>query len=210
MSLTEAEHVFAAADENGANDLITAFFTARPQYLTYASPGLAPATPFTGVPVIAFPGVPGGIEYRVSFAIPRLDIDPDNSGGTSPLPVGPGQLNVSTKVTITVGCRDFQSGNSDQRGHFVPISTTLGLWGRGKFVASGGMVRFNLDQVELVDVLPDSLETVLECMIRMMLQAALSNFQLPLNTLTLGSVSLLLTRGPELETNQVKVYGFVS
>jgi hypothetical protein len=214
MSLTEAETVFAGVHEAGVNDLFLAFFTARPRFLTYATPALVPpVTPFTSVPAIAFPGIPGGIEYRIKFEIPTVDFAPDSSGGSSPLPVGPGQLNIRTKVTITVGCyRYFDDTGKDRQGTLIPISTSLEVWARGKptvtyFSPGNGEIGFSLDEVEIVDITPDSLESVMECILRMILQAVIRNVRLPFHTLTAGAFSLALLRGPELENDQVKVYG---
>lgn len=217
MSLTEAEMVFAGAHETGINDILTAFFMARPRYLNYATPSLPapPGTPFVSVPAIAFPGIPGGIQYRISLSIPVIDFDPDSSAGTSPLPVISSQFNVNTKVTITVGCiRKIRDDDKERPGSFIPIDTTLEVWGRGKptVTYSGpgvGVVGFQLDQVEIVDITPDSLESVLECLILMILSAVLSNVQLPFNTLSVGAFSLILSRGPEVEDDQVKLYGGV-
>lgn len=43
----------------------------------------------------------------------------------------------------------------------------------------------------------------------MMLQAALANVQLPFDALSVGAFSLILLRGPEIEDDQVKLYGDV-
>jgi hypothetical protein len=70
-----------------------------------------------------------------------------------------------------------------------------------------GEIRFQVDQVEIVDIKPDSLEEVLECLLRMVLQAVLQNVRLPFQVLTAGAFSLALLRGPEVEDDQVKLYG---
>ena len=44
MSLTEAERVFGGIHEDGINDLLKAFFNARPRHLKYGSPGFVGAT----------------------------------------------------------------------------------------------------------------------------------------------------------------------
>ena len=216
MSLTEAQHVFAGAHEDGINDLLTAFFTARPRYLSYATPALAPSTgPFTSVSPIGFPGVPGGIEYAVSFSIPTVDFHPDSSGGASPLPVGAGQLGIRTKVTLTILCNSrVRPPDGDDVVPLTPIPTTLDVFARGKptvtFLGPGvGDIGFELDAVELVDIKPDSLESILECVLLMVLQAVLANVRLPFKALTFGAFALVLLRGPESEDDQVKLYGDV-
>ncbi|MCW5881652.1 MAG: hypothetical protein KIS91_12015 [Anaerolineae bacterium] len=216
MSLTQAEFLFAGVSEGGINDMVHAFFTARPRYLVYATPGLAPATPHTPVPPIAFPGVPGGgIQYAVALEIPVVDFDP-NSNPASPLPVGAHQVGVRTKVALVVGCdrRSDRPNDDHQRGALVPLATSLEVWGRGRLLADyfglgTGELRFQIDEVEIVDITPNSLETVMECLLRMIIQAVLSNVRLPFQALSVRAFTLELTRGPEVEDDQVKLYGKV-
>jgi hypothetical protein len=214
MSLTEAEHVFAGAHEAGINDLLEAFFTARPRHLNYATPALAPAVGgFTSVPPISFPGVPGGIEYAVSFSIPTVDFHPDSSGGASPLPLGAGQLGIRTTVALTVLCN--KRGRPQEGDDDVPltrITAILDVFARGKptvtVLGPGvGDIGFELDTIELVDIKPDSLESILECILLMILQAVLANVRLPFEAVTIGAFALVLQRGPESEEDQAKLYG---
>jgi len=216
MSLTEAEFVFAGVNESGINDLLTAFFTSRPRFLTYATSSMAPPPlAFTSVPAIAFPGIPGGIEYKIEFTTPIVDFDPDSSGGGSPLPIGAQQVGIRTKVTLTVGCTQrVDRQNPDKVGAMVPISSTLEVWARGKmtvtyFGPGVGEIGFQVDEVEIVDIKPDTLESIVECIVRMVLQAVLMNAKLPFGVLTAGAFSLALLRGPEVEDDQVKLYGNV-
>lgn len=222
MSLTETERVFAAASEDGVNDLITAVFTARPRYLNYGSPLFVPATTaaVTQIPAIPFPGVPGGVHYAVSFAIPRVDFHPDDSGGTSPLPPGLGQFTLTTTVRLLVACTRRQRDPAGAATHVpppsvAPVATALRIIARGRpdvrfFGAPGsGDVGLLIDEVEIVDIAPDSLESVLECLIRMLLQAALANLRLPFSALSMGAFDLVLVRGPEIEQDQVQLYGNV-
>ena len=226
MSLTETERVFAGANEDGENDLLRAIFSARGRYLNYGSPAFVPATTssVTQVPAIAFPGIPGGgIQYLVSFSIPVLDFHPDDSGGSSPLIPGFNQFTARTTVRLTVGCvRVYRDDNRPPAGtthvppvSLTPISTSLDVIARGTPTVSyfgtpgSGVVGLRVDEVELVDITPDSLESVLECVIRMMLQAALANVQLPFNALSMGAFQLALVRGPEIEQDQVQLYGNV-
>jgi len=219
MSLTEAQLVFGGVHETGINDLLHAFFDARPRYLNHGSSPLLfpPGTPFISVSPIAFPGIPGGIDYGVRFTTPTVDINPDTSGGISPLPPGPGQFTINTTVELVIGClRGRQPPGEDQRGSFIPLSATLGVFARGRLIATGigggaGTIGFQVDDVELVDVKPDPLESVLECLIRMMLQAVLSNVQIPIEAMLIGAIPfpMALIRGPLAETDQVKVYANV-
>lgn len=220
MSLTETEQVFAGANEDGVNDLIRAIFGRRPRYLNYGSSLFVPTTTVsaTQVPAILFPGLPGGIHYMISFAIPVVDFHPDDSGGSSPLPPGVGQFTLKTTVRLVLGCMRRQEGADVPGTHvpppsFKPISTTLDVIARGAptvryFGAPGsGEVGLLVDEVEIIDIQPDSLESVVECLIRMLLQAVLSNLQLPFNALSMGAFQLILIRGPEIEQDQLQLYG---
>ena len=70
-----------------------------------------------------------------------------------------------------------------------------------------GQIGIGLDQVEIVDIKPDDLETLVECLLKMILQAVLSNFRLPFNTITAGAFGLILLAGPLAEQDQIKVRG---
>ena len=169
MSLTQAERVFGSIHETALNDLVVAFFTARPRYLSYSSaPGLLPpGTPFVSMPPIAFPGLPGGIHFAVRFETPSLDITPDSSGGGSPLPPGPSQITIKTRVTLIVSC-SRQNGPFGRSGHPVlttPLAADLEVFALGRLVVTGigsgaGTIGFEVQEVELVDITPDPLESV--------------------------------------------------
>ena len=77
------------------------------------------------------------------------------------------------------------------------------------FGPGNGEIGFVPDDIEIVDIAPDSLETVLECLLRMILQAVLANVHLPFHALTIGILSLILTRGPEVNKDQVMLFGKV-
>jgi hypothetical protein len=218
MSLTEAEHVFAGIHEDGINDFLTAFFSARPRHLNYGTSFFVPTTTVsaTNVATIPFPGIPGGIHYAVRLSIPQVDIVPDTLGG--PLPPGPGQLSLLAEVSLTVGCGRWRDQpkepDAPPPASFEPLTTTLKLWARGKPIVSffgppgSGHAEVGVDEVEITDIRPDSLESVLECILRMILQAVLSSFQLPFSALTAGAFSLILLR-VEVEDDQIKLYGDV-
>jgi hypothetical protein len=217
MSLTLADTVMAAVHENGVNDFMTAFFKARPRHLVYGTPAFVPVTTVaaTSISGMTFPGVPGGIDLLVVFALPTIDFEPDSSGGASPLPPGPGQLAVHTTVRLTVACkRTRDPRNNENENEFVPLSTSLELFATGLplvsvFGPGAGEIRFQLDRLEIVDIKPDSLESVLECLLLMMLRAALSNFRLPFSAMSVGFITLILKNGPLIETDQIKVFGDV-
>jgi len=224
VSLTQAEHLFAGINESGVNDFLTAFFRARPHYLNYrTTPAVGPtpaaASAWTTIPPISFPGVPAGLHRAIQFSTPIIDFDPDSSGGLPPpLTLGSGEFSLRTKVRLGVLCGVKRDGGQNPDGKPVPSGTllqaSLDLWAVG--AASGtitgpgtGFVTFEVSQVELVDVTPDPLESVLECLILSMLQGLLSNVQLPFSAVTVDMFTLNLTRGPETETDEAKLYGDV-
>src|ERR1035438_7850575 len=94
MSLTQTHHVFAGVAQSGINTFFKALFTTRPHYLNYGSPSFVPADTVSAstMPAIQFPGVPGGIQYAVSFSIPVVDLFPPDAGTTSPIPPGLNQF----------------------------------------------------------------------------------------------------------------------
>jgi hypothetical protein len=212
VSLTEVQTLFGGVHENGINDFLRAFLTARPRHLLYGSPGFVPVTTVasTSVPAIAFPGVPGGIQFGVAFTIPTVDLHPATGAGSTPLPPGLGQFTLRTTVTLILACgqRGDQQPGTVNVPRVTPLFATLDVLARGTIIPVGGSVGLQVTDVELVDITPDALESLLECLIRMLLQAVLSNITIPLNALVVGAVPLLsLVRGPEIATDQVKLWG---
>ena len=216
MSFTQANHVFASVDEQGLNTLLRAVFTARPHYLNYGSAPFVPVTTVnaTNMQTIAFPGVPGGIPYQVEFAIPTIDLFPPDAA-PSPLPPGPNQFTVRTTVRLTLGCMTWSAtGNAAGLGQVstTPVSFALDVWARGEIISQyfgpgTGFIMLQIDDVRMPDVLPTGLEAVLDCLIRMMLQAALSNLQLPFRVLSAGAFQLILQKGPLIDADQIEVWG---
>jgi hypothetical protein len=223
MSLTEAEEVHAGLSEGGANDLLTAIFTARPRLLNYRSSPLVPGPPaaasaWTTMPAIAFPGLPGGVGWGVQFSIPKIDFHPDSSGGLPPpLVLGVQRFSLRTTVTLTLLCatRRGQHDPDNPGAAVTPLRAKLDVFGIGHATAvyfgtpGSGEITFDVDAVEIVDIAPPELETLLECLIRMLLDAALGTVRLPFNAVTAGAFAFALVRGPEVEDDQLKLYGNV-
>lgn len=223
MSLTDAEQVFGAIHENALNDMIRAFFQTRPRYRRFGSPAFVPATTVTETRIdpIPFPGT-GGIEWRVSFSIPSIDLFKQSRALPPQLVLGAGQFSLQTKVELCLNCLarkddhrdpanpDRGQGKAARADHVVCAS--LDVFGLGHLDAwhnSGGDggIRLRLDAVELVDVKPDGLESVLECLIKMVLDAALSQVELPISALRAGAFSLVVVRGPDIDDDHIKVAG---
>lgn len=216
MSLTLGDTVFAGVHEDGLNDFLRAFFGARPRYLLYGTPLFVPTTTVaaTSLPPIAFPGVPGGIDFLVAFSIPEVDLHPDSSGGTWPLKPDPGEFTLRTEVLLMLACKRARKPG-DERPPFDPIRVVLEVYARGRpevatFGPGNGEIRLVLEQIEIVDIRPDELESLIECLILMMLRAALQNFVLPFEALSLDFITLILKNGPLIADDQLKVWGDVA
>lgn len=224
MSLTEAERVFGGIHEDGLNDLLRAFFTARPRHLNYGSPGFVPATTAgaTQIPAIPFPGVPGGIDWSVQLDLPLVDMHPQDIGLPPELTLGPGQVSIQTKVRLCIACETFRDESDDKsendkkdprRGKAKGPCFVVGVFALGHveqtFGPDGPSVIIVIDAVELVDIEPNEFESVIECLMLQVLRAVLADVRLPLTTLRAGAFSLTLVRGPEIEGDQIKVYGNV-
>jgi hypothetical protein len=75
VSLTENQGVFAVVHEGSINDLLRAFFKARPRYLTYATPSLAPTSGSLAATTIALEGTSDAMEYAVSISIQTAAVE---------------------------------------------------------------------------------------------------------------------------------------
>ncbi|MHA6718042.1 hypothetical protein ACX40Y_01200 [Sphingomonas sp. RS6] len=233
MSLTQGEAVFASVHETAINDLVTAFCTARPHYLAYGSPAFTPVTTVseTRMDAIAFPGVAGGIQWRLRMSIPRIDLFKQTMNLPPELALGPGQFAARIDAELCIECRKLRidprpprpgtGGKDDQppRGDDKhPLSELtcfkLSVFALGHIehvLTANGKdgIAFAVDAVEIVDIKPDELESFLECLMFMILQAVLANVRLPLEALRAGAFQLVPTVGPLIEDDQIKARGIV-
>jgi hypothetical protein len=235
MSLTDAQEVFASVHESAINDFIIAFCTGRPRYLHYGSPAFVPVTTAAGTAMdaINFPGIPGGIQWRVRLGIPRIDLFEQTASLPPELSLGPGQFSLELDGELCIECRRIRidpkpprpsRGERDERlqharddqkhplselicfklqvfgiGHIEHVLTTTGK----------DAIAFSIDQVEIVDIEPNTLESFLECLLFLILQSVLANIRLPLDALRAGAFALSLTVGPLIEDNSIKARGLV-
>lgn len=92
-----------------------------------------------------------------------------------------------------------------------PMCTALELFAVGHLVgtSTGGQpaVGFAVDAVEIVDVHPDDLESVLECLLEQILRAAIAQVRIPVSALRAGAFTLTPTVGPLIETDVVLARG---
>lgn len=224
MSLTQAAAVLGAIHEDALNTLVQAFFSARPRHRHYGSPTFVPATTVaeTQMGAIPFPGVPGGIQWRVRFEVPRIDLYKQSATLPPPLVLNPGQFSLRTAVEICLNCvrsKDQRppKGGRDDKDTPPPkpdhvVCTKLEVYGTGHLdawsdAAGNGEVRLRVDEVEIVDITPDSLESLLECLLRMVLDAALAQVVLPLQALRAGAFQLVVAQGPLIDDDRVLVFG---
>lgn len=232
MSLTEAQAVFASIHETALNDLLTAFFTDRPRYLVYGSPSFVPGTTVseTAMAAIPFPGVPGGIQWRVRLGVPSVDLFKQTMTLPPELSLNPGQFGARLSVELCLDCRrlkidprppreDPKNPREDNRpkddGRHPLSQVTcckLDLFAVGHLdhvMASNGedAVALAVDAVEIVDIAPNEVEAVLECLLFMILQAVLADVRLPLRALRVGAFQLVPVVGPLIEDDQIKVRG---
>lgn len=138
----------------------------------------------------------------MQFSIPQTDIFPDSGQLPPPLVLGEGQFALHATVRLSLLCRRRQG---DEREGSV-IRTSLQVAALGRFVRRGGAgsdtVSVDLLQVEIVHIAPESLESMIECVMLILLSAALRTFEVSVEKLPVAAVGVTITvaRGPEAET----------
>ena len=217
MSHTQTHHVFAGLGEEGANDLITAFFSARPHYLTYGSWPLVPATTVTQTqvpPIAALPLLPAPIPFKVSFSIPVLDLYPPDA----PMPeltLHKQQFSVKSTVEIIILCGGGAAGAAGRHEGKTgePIRCRLDVFATGhvvnRYTAQGQSVGFEADEIDIQDIQPACLEEMLNCIMLQVVNSVLRDVDIPLPALSAGAFALTLEQGPQIEADQVDAWGTV-
>jgi len=225
MSFTQSQSVFASIHESALNDLLRAFFNARPRYLRYGSPAFVSATTTvaTQMQAIPFPGLSGGIDWAIAFSVPVVDLFKQSAPLPPQLNLPPGAFSLRTRVELCVNCvrrrDDLKPGHGrddnprDNKLDQVTC-TELEVFAIGHLdswndASGNGEIRLRIDAVELVDITPDTLESVLECLIRMVLDTAVSQARLPLQALRAGAFQLAVTQGPLIEDDHILARGNV-
>jgi hypothetical protein len=233
MSLTQADMAFASIHEDAINDALTAFCHDRPRYLVYGSPAFVPFTTVaeTSMAAIAFPGVPGGIQWRIRLSTPQVDLFKQTRPLPPELALGPGQFSAQLAAELCLDCGRLRIDPrpprlEPERGHddrppppkddrhplreVTCCKLDVFVVGHLEHVlASTGQdaIAFAADAVEIVDIKPAQVESVLECLLFMILQAVLAQIRLPLDALRANAFGLVLSAGPLIEDDQVKVRG---
>ncbi len=196
----------------------------------------ASSTSATQMAPIPFPGSPG-LQWSVELSIPQLDLFKQDLPLPPELSLGPGQFSLSTVVRLCVDCaargkgdpkgddaKDHDPKQTDDRGDKQwrddrddwgkarnPVCCKLGVYAVGHLVSTwvGGQqaIGFALDSVEIVDIEPNGLESVLECLLTMILRSVLATLSLPVTALELDVFTLTPTVGPLIDVNRVLARG---
>jgi hypothetical protein len=92
-----------------------------------------------------------------------------------------------------------------------PMCCRLGVHAVGHLVSTwvGGQqaIGFAVDAVEIVDIQPNALESVLECLLTMILRSVLATLSLPVTALQLDAFTLTPTEGPLIDVDRVLARG---
>ncbi|HYF72399.1 MAG TPA: hypothetical protein VD864_06240, partial [Nocardioides sp.] len=92
-----------------------------------------------------------------------------------------------------------------------PMCCRLGVHAVGHLVSTwvGGQqaIGFAVDAVEIVDIEPNALESVIECLLTMILRSVLATLSLPVTALQLGAFTLTPTVGPLIDVDRVLARG---
>ncbi|WP_298798330.1 hypothetical protein [uncultured Pseudonocardia sp.] len=172
---------------------------------------------------IPFPGVAGGIEWRVRLSRPVIDLHPQSVALPPELALAQGGLSIRLGVEICLDCRRLRidprpprPNDDDTKPATHPLREAtccklevFAVGGLQRVAAAGGQdaITFRIDGVEIVDVAPEEVERLLECLLFMILQAVLATIRIPLTALRAGAFALALTVGPAIEDDQVKARG---
>lgn len=197
MSLTEAEGIFVGLHENGLNDLLSVVMF--PRFRNYGPAvwpqALAPApSQWTPAPSIPF------VDYAVQIkTIPGGDVDPLTPA--SPWSVaGPADMVWRTTLdfSFTTFLFPWNTTTFTIAAKVSVVVTNLGAGvGEISFIISGP-----------VDIQPAP-SPFLGSVITGFLNAALTPVHIPFAAVRAGAFTFTLSRGPETETDQVKLYGSV-
>lgn len=92
-----------------------------------------------------------------------------------------------------------------------PVCCRLGVHAVGHLVSTWvdgqQAIGFALDAVEIVDIEPNALESVLECLLLMILRSVLATLSLPVTALELDAFTLTPTEGPLIDVDRVLARG---
>lgn len=224
MSLTGAHHAFVAAHEDGMNVIIEAFRIARPRLFSYGSSalggGLAPA-PTSLMSDITIPGTSVAFPIRIDFPFLKIDCFPANPGSGLPpelTPLAVDEFSIEAIVELTVlCCRRVPDPDisTHEPQECEELTAKLALWAIGSPTATpagGGVTNLGLTvrAVEIVEIDPNELENILECLLKMILdQAVLPRITFALDKITTDFFTLVLADGPHVDEDRIFALGDV-
>jgi len=202
MSLTGTDGLFAGVHENGINDFINAYFGARPRFLKIGTPLFVSATTVDQTRIDPI-DLGGGIHFMLELTPPKLDLHPSTNGFA--LAPGPNEFSLEIKAKLTVACIKQQRDKPDDRKDFPTESTDLAVCARGSIVRNGNLLKLVIDEVEIKDIQPDSLESVIECILLQVLQGALAGLCIPYSQVNLQIGTLTPGPAPVIADNTLSV-----
>lgn len=92
-----------------------------------------------------------------------------------------------------------------------PMCCELGVHAVGHLVSTWAAgqqaIGFAVDSVEVVDIEPNALESVIECLLTMILRSVLATLSLPVAALELRAFTLTPTVGPLIDVNRILARG---
>jgi hypothetical protein len=195
MSYTQTDHVFGGLGETGVATFFKALFDARPRYLNYATPGLAPAD---SVNVTQIPAGPFGLQYSIAFSLPGIDIFPPDTG--DPVPPATDQITISTQAKISIG--SGSSAVSAVLDIYVVCSPYLLAT-----TSASRTIGLRVVSVTVLNVQPSALAAVLGALLQAFVEQALANTAIPLGALMFPPITLVLKDGPTAEADRLDVRG---
>ncbi len=173
MSLTESQELFAAVHEKAINTFFTAFFTARPRFLHIGTPFFVSSTSVNHTQVDAI-DLAGGIHFQILLKQPVVDLHPPS--GDSLLPPGPNQFSLATTAKLSVLCVNV-GNDKEPRGETK--TTEIEICATGHIERVSNKIQLVVDELEIKDIKPDSLEDIIECIMQAVINDALAIIQIP-------------------------------
>jgi hypothetical protein len=173
MSLTESQELFAAIHEDAINTFVTAFFTARPRYLHIGTSFFVPSTNVNHTQVDAI-DLGGGIHFQILLSQPAIDLHPQSED--SLLPPGPNQFSLTTAAKLSVLCVNM-GNDKEPRGETK--TTEIEICATGHVERISNKIQLLVDEIEIKDIKPDSLEDIIECIMKAVINDALAQIQIP-------------------------------
>ena len=140
-----------------------------------------------------------GIHFMIDLETPRLDFHPDTFGFA--LPPGQNQFSLEIKDKITLLCRKERREGKDKVPDGNTITTELGICGIGHIERTDNFLKFIIDDVEIKDITPDSLESIMRCIIRMVIDEALADLLVPYEAIFIQIGTLDPVGAPTIRDN---------